>query len=125
MSLASRLACRLDVMGVFGQFRGMDTAWAAANRPDMRMVEAPQGTVRLRHAEGAPSARPPLVLLVDPPNHPEHYDALMGDLLADGWPSVTVVETLGFGFSRPSRRFDFAMAPYVASLLFILDQLGL
>ena len=125
MGLAARLACRLDTLGFFGQFRRMDVDWAIRNRSDMRLVETPHGNVRLRHCVGRPGNRPPLVLLIDPPNHPEHYDALMRMLLSDGWPSVTVIETLGFGFSRPSHRFDFAMNAYVESLLCVLNALNL
>ncbi|MBP2217023.1 pimeloyl-ACP methyl ester carboxylesterase [Arthrobacter sp. CAN_C5] len=93
---------------------------AAATRPGIRFVPTDAGLVRVRDSGGT---GPVLLLVCDPPNVIEHYDAVV-ELLA---PTHRVVcgELPGFGFSRPSRGFGFTLPEYESVTEQLLENLNL
>jgi len=92
----------------------------APGSDDVRLVALPQAVLRVRMAGDGPAT---VVIVPDPPNVIEHYDGLIA-LLA---PHLRVVccEAPGFGFSRPTRDFDFGLASQTATLAALLSRLAL
>lgn len=83
-------------------------------------LELPSAVVRLRRGGGGPAS--PVVVVPDPPNVIEHYDALF-DRLAVGGPCA-IVEAPGFGFSTPKPPFGFDVADLARLLVELLEALS-
>jgi len=97
--------------------------WAASSRPGVAFHDLPQATLRVRVGGVRKAGSPTVVMVCDPPNVLEHFDALF-ELIAPH-ARVIVFEPPGFGFSCPKRGFRFTFDEYracVESLLQTLDE---
>lgn len=90
--------------------RTLDTTlWRGARnapvRPHAQLIDTPLATVRLRDSAPA-SGQAALVILCDPPNMVDHYDAVIEALAPQ---RTVIVELPGFGFS--AARSGHALTP--------------
>ena len=103
----------------------LDTGlWRRARKapahPQTRCIATETTTVRLR--DSAPdSGQSALVILCDPPNMVDHYDAVIEALAPQ---RVVVVELPGFGFSAAKRGYALTPAGTLAALTTALNSLG-
>ncbi len=88
--------------------------------PGTAYLELPSAVVRLRRGGGPEGV--PVVVVPDPPNTLEHYDAVW-DRLASRGPAVAV-EAPGFGFSLPRGEFSFRVDDLSRVLEELLESLG-
>lgn len=100
------------------------TLWRRARRApahaQTRLVDTEAATVRL--CDSAPgTSQAALVILCDPPNMVDHYDAVMQALAPQ---RVVVVELPGFGFSAARRGAALTPSGTLAALTRALQSLG-
>jgi pimeloyl-ACP methyl ester carboxylesterase len=116
-------ACRRDAAGEYGQFSEMDMAWGLSH-PGISLVATRFGDVRVRQVKNPKGdIALPLVLQTDAPNHPQHYDRLLPHLRR--FQSITMIEALGYGFSKPNLDFRFTIDHFTDALEDVIDHLDL
>lgn len=116
-------AAWLDTTRLQWRVDRIEKGWAARSRPGIVFLKLRQATIRARIAGVRRSDQPTVVLVCDPPNVIEHFDALI-ELIA---PHCRVVcfEPPGFGFSSPRPGFNFTFEEYVScidALLAVLHE---
>ncbi|KVE41030.1 alpha/beta fold hydrolase [Burkholderia sp. BDU5] len=96
--------------------------WAARSRPDVRFIDVPTATIRVRAAGPRESGQPTIVLVCDPPSVIEHFDRLFS--LVAPHARIVCFEPPGFGFSVPNRQFAFSFDDYRAAIEAMLASLN-
>ncbi|MDC0708310.1 alpha/beta hydrolase [Stigmatella sp. ncwal1] len=100
---------------------GIKAGWAASTRPGVAFHELPQATLRVRTGGTRKAGEPTVVMVCDPPNVIEHFDAVF-EMLSPHH-RVVVFEPPGFGFSSPRASFRFTFDEYRASIEDLLRKL--
>ncbi|OJH42518.1 alpha/beta fold hydrolase [Cystobacter ferrugineus] len=100
---------------------GIRDGWAASTRPGVAFHELPEATLRSRTGGTRKAGEPTVVMVCDPPNVLEHFDAVFERFSPHG--RVIVFEPPGFGFSLPSASFRFTFDEYRACIEGLLRKL--
>lgn len=105
VSLAARLATRIDTWNGQRLAREFADGWPARTSPDIRFHRTPLAQYRYRLRDTAGPDAPTVVFLADAPVTLERYDALLDRLASDY--RVIVFEGAGMGFSAPDPAYRF------------------
>ncbi len=111
----------VDTLRLSGRKKAARPGSPAYSRPGVRFVATPQAAVRVRVAGARDPGAPTVVLVCDPPNVVEHFDALLALLAPHA--RVVCLEPPGFGFSVPNGRFGFGFEDYAACFAHVLEAL--
>ncbi|WP_225408414.1 alpha/beta fold hydrolase [Stigmatella hybrida] len=111
----------LDSFRLRARASSLQGGWAARTRPAVTFHELPQATLRVRTGGTRKAGEPTVVMVCDPPNVIEHFDAVF-ELLSPHH-RLVLFEPPGFGFSSPRASFRFTFEEYRACIEALLRQL--
>lgn len=114
-------AAWVDTLRLSGRTKLTRPGSPAYSRPGVRFIATPGAALRVRAAGARDPAAPTIVLVCDPPNVVEHFDALLALLAPHA--RVVCIEPPGFGFSLPKHGFGFGFADFAACFEQALEAL--